>query len=170
MAEHGEGSGYPRQIDAKRLIDADLSLSFGDEYAALSKIQEPKWRVKALLTLIESDRKNGTEKVSNKFVAKTDAIFAGLPKTKELVSFSMHDLPIHHARRKRIYEQLHPEVKAGTAGAIASNKAQGKGDATENISVASYATDASAATGTAERTVRGKLRKFAACSAPPVHG
>ena len=33
-------------------------------------------------------------KVSNKFVAKTDAIFAGLPKTKEMVSFATNDLPL----------------------------------------------------------------------------
>lgn len=76
------------------LIDAELTLAFGDEYRAFSKIDEPKWRVKGLLTAIESDRKNSTEHVSDKFIAKTDAVFSGLPKPKESQTFSRFDLPL----------------------------------------------------------------------------
>ena len=53
------------------LIDAEMMLAFGNEYSSLSRIQEPKWRVKSLLTLIESDRRHGTEKVATKFRGKT---------------------------------------------------------------------------------------------------
>lgn len=65
---------------------------------------------------------------------------------------------LQHARRKAIYEKLHPETRQGIAGAIASNKTQGKGDATDNMSVASYAADAANAVGETERTVRRKIR------------
>ena len=65
-----------------------------DEYAPLATIQEPKWRVKALLTKLESDRKNSTDFFSSKFTAKIAEIFAGLPKPKDPVSFTNHDLPL----------------------------------------------------------------------------
>ena len=45
-------------------------MKFSDEYAPLSPIQEPKWRVKTLLMKLESDRKNSTDYFSHKFVAK----------------------------------------------------------------------------------------------------
>jgi hypothetical protein len=49
-------------------------------------------------------------------------------------------------RRKAIYEELHPETKAGAAGA---NARWGKDDATANFAAAT-----ADATGKAERTVR----------------
>lgn len=76
------------------LIDAELTLAFGDEYRALSKLDEPKWRVKALLTAMESDRRRDTDHVSHKFMGQTDALFAGLPKPKERRSFTDNDLPL----------------------------------------------------------------------------
>ena len=76
------------------LIDAELTLAFGDEYRALSKVDEPKWRVKALLTKMDSDDRNGTEYVTNKFVRKTEAVFDGLPKPKDWHAFQKHDLPL----------------------------------------------------------------------------
>ena len=75
------------------LVDASL-LEFSEEYAALTPIQEPKWRVKALLTKLESDRKNGTDFFSHKFMAKVQEIFAGLPKPKDVRSFEGNDLPL----------------------------------------------------------------------------
>ena len=58
------------------------------------------------------------------------------------------------ARRKELYEALHPETTKGTAGAVASNAKQGKGNATDNVSVASFAADTAAKTGQSERQVR----------------
>ena len=60
---------------------------------------------------------------------------------------------IQHARRKRIYEALHPETKAG-----GDRKSEAVKNQTENISVSSYAADAATAIGTTERTVRNKTR------------
>jgi len=56
------------------------------------------------------------------------------------------------ARRKAIYLLMHPETAAGVAGAHASNRAQG--NAAENFSVASFAKDTAAKTGTTDRLVR----------------
>jgi hypothetical protein len=75
------------------LVDASL-LEFSDEYAPLSPIQEPKWRVKSLLMKLDSDEKNGTDYFRNKFVPKVEEIFAGLPKPKDWQSFQKHDLPL----------------------------------------------------------------------------
>lgn len=68
------------------LVDASL-LEFSAEYAPLSTIQEPKWRVKALLTKLESDRKNSTDYFSGTFSAKVKAVFDGLPKPKDARKF-----------------------------------------------------------------------------------
>lgn len=75
------------------MVDASL-LEFSDEYAPLSVIQEPKWRVKALLTKLDSDDKNGTDFFRNKFVPKVIEIFSGLPKPKDWHSFQKNDLPL----------------------------------------------------------------------------
>lgn len=75
------------------LVDASL-LEFSEDYAPLSRVQEPKWRVKALLTKLESDRKNGTDYFSSKFTAKVAEIFSGLPKPKDPISFTTNDLPL----------------------------------------------------------------------------
>lgn len=63
---------------------------------------------------------------------------------------------IHHARRKGIYERLHPEAKVGAKGGWHNNKSENL--ETDNMSVSSYATDAANAVGEAERTVRRKTR------------
>lgn len=57
------------------------------------------------------------------------------------------------ARRKVIYEELHPETKAGAAQAAGMNKALGQGDVTAD-SAATFAKATAEATGKAERTVR----------------
>jgi ParB family chromosome partitioning protein len=56
------------------------------------------------------------------------------------------------ARRKEIYEALHPETKKGVAGAKASNRKQGKGqdDTSDNMS---FASDTATKTGKTKRTV-----------------
>lgn len=64
----------------------------------------------------------------------------------------------HLKRRKWIYEQLHPETMAKVAGAIASNKAQGKGDANEIISLASFSEDTAAKTGMSSRTIQQEVQ------------
>lgn len=75
------------------LVDASM-MEFSPEYAPLSPVQEPKWRVKTLLMKLESDRKNKTDYVSSKFAAKTKEIFSGLPKPKDFITFASHDLPL----------------------------------------------------------------------------
>ena len=63
---------------------------------------------------------------------------------------------IQHARRKAIYETLHPEAKRGALGGKGINS----DILTEKFSVRmdSYATDAAAATGETDRTIRNKTR------------
>lgn len=61
------------------------------------------------------------------------------------------------AERKALYLRLHPETGRGVAGAKASNRVQGKGDATLPDSVASepsFVADTAAKTGMAPSTVR----------------
>ena len=63
-------------------------------------------------------------------------------------------------RRKEIYEELHPDTKAGTAGAKATNEKRW-GIATDPNSVAtekSFAADTAAKTGLVERTIRKKIQ------------
>lgn len=76
------------------LVDASLMESFREEYTSLSAVQEPRWRVKTLLMKLESDRKNGTDYFSHKFMAKIQEIFSGLPKPKDVRSFEGNDLPL----------------------------------------------------------------------------
>lgn len=57
----------------------------------------------------------------------------------------------HLAERKRLYLLKHPETKRGTAGANASNSAQGKGVANETVS---FATDTAEKTGRTERAIQ----------------
>ena len=73
-------------------VDASL-LEFSEDYAPMGLIQEPKWRVRALLTQLDSDRKHGTD-FGNKFVAKVGELFSSLPKPKEWQAFHNHDLPL----------------------------------------------------------------------------
>jgi hypothetical protein len=67
-------------------------LEFSDDYAPLSPVQEPKWRVKTLLMKLESVRKAIAKKetpsdellaIRSKFAAQTEKIFSGLPKPKD---------------------------------------------------------------------------------------
>ena len=63
-------------------------------------------------------------------------------------------------RRKEIYEELHPDTKAGTAGAKSTNEKRW-GIATATVAVAtekSFVADTSEKTGMAERTVRNKIQ------------
>ena len=63
-------------------------------------------------------------------------------------------------RRKEIYEELHPETKAGAAGAKATNEKRW-GIATARRAVAtekSFVTDTFEKTGIAERTIREKIQ------------
>jgi len=57
------------------------------------------------------------------------------------------DTAIFLARRKAVYEKVHPETKHGVAGATA------RWNATDNVAVASFATSAAEAMGVSERTI-----------------
>lgn len=57
------------------------------------------------------------------------------------------------ARRKVIYEELHPETKAGTAGAEA------RWNAMDNLSTASFAVETAKATGKDERSIRREAER-----------
>ncbi len=74
------------------LVDASM-MEFSDDYAMLSPVQEPKWRVKSLLMKLDSDDRHDTD-YANKFVRKAEEIFAGLPKPKDWHTFQKHDLPL----------------------------------------------------------------------------
>ena len=74
------------------LVDASL-LEFSEEYAPLSTIQEPKWRVRTLLHKRIADDAHKTKYVS-KFANKIDEIFTGLPKPKDWLTFAQKDLPL----------------------------------------------------------------------------
>ncbi len=78
-------------------------LEFSGDYAPLSPVQEPKWRVKSLLMKLESVRKAIAKKetpsdellaIRSKFAAETEKIFSGLPKPKDFITFASHDLPL----------------------------------------------------------------------------
>lgn len=43
---------------------------------------------------LDSDRRNGTDVFTNKFVGKVQSIFASLPKPKEWRTFFVNDLPL----------------------------------------------------------------------------
>jgi hypothetical protein len=74
---------------------------YSPEYAPLSPVQQPKWRVKSLLTKLESDRKNGTDYFSSKFAAKLNETFTGLPKPKEwLIRSHKKTFPSYSLRMK----------------------------------------------------------------------
>ena len=75
------------------LVDASL-LEFSAEYAPLATIQEPKWRVKALFTKLESDRRHETDYFAGTFSGKVKDIFNGLPKPKDMATFLDKDLPL----------------------------------------------------------------------------
>ena len=64
-----------------------------DEYAPLSTIQEPKWRVRTLLHKRIADGANKTKYIS-KFANKIDEVFTGLPKPKDWITFAQKDLPL----------------------------------------------------------------------------
>jgi hypothetical protein len=46
------------------------------------------------LMKLDSDRRNGTDHFTNKFVGKVERIFTHLPKPQEWLSFYHHDLPL----------------------------------------------------------------------------
>jgi ParB-like chromosome segregation protein Spo0J len=61
------------------------------------------------------------------------------------------------ARRQRIYEELHPETKAGQSQAAGSNRAQGKGkDVSANLSP-TFSEDTAAKMGQSPRSIQRKL-------------
>lgn len=61
-------------------------------------------------------------------------------------------------RRKEIYETLHPETKAGTAGGIASGAVRGTAATVAVVRGKSFVADTAEKTGMAERTIRGKIQ------------
>src|SRR5829696_6833872 len=59
----------------------------------------------------------------------------------------------HTARRKEVYEELHPETKAYVAGAHGANATMGRGDAGANLAPA-FSASTAAASGKSERAVQ----------------
>lgn len=72
------------------LLDAELIDVEG--YEAFGK--KPITRVKTLLTKLDSDRRNDTEHVTNKFVGNVERVFESLPRPVEWLPFFRHDLPL----------------------------------------------------------------------------
>jgi ParB family chromosome partitioning protein len=65
----------------------------------------------------------------------------------------------HLLKRKELYEQLHPETRQHIAGAVAANAAMGRGDATDNLSVASFSADTAVTTGLTDRSIRREIAR-----------
>lgn len=65
----------------------------------------------------------------------------------------------HLFRRKELYEELHPETRQHVAGAVAANAARAKSDATDKLSVASFAADTADKTGFTDRTIRREISR-----------
>ena len=63
----------------------------------------------------------------------------------------------HLAARKAIYEQLHPETKAGTSQALGMNQALGH-DVSANLAP-TFVADAATKTGVAERTIQRDIHR-----------
>jgi ParB-like chromosome segregation protein Spo0J len=76
-------------VDAE-MVDAELVEDA--EYAALAETAQ--LRVRTLLMKLDSDRRNGTDHFTNKFVGIVERLFASLPKPVEWMSYYMHDLPL----------------------------------------------------------------------------
>lgn len=113
---------------------------------------------------LEACRKLGLAWIDVNVVPEgTDALTVELAEIDEnLVRAELTELERgeHNARRKEIYELLHPETKAGVAGARAK-AVHNPSTATDNVSAAetaSFAADTAAKTGQSERTVRRSTR------------
>jgi ParB-like chromosome segregation protein Spo0J len=65
----------------------------------------------------------------------------------------------HLLRRKELYEELHPETRQHVAGATAAHASMGRGTATDNLSVASFAVDTAAKTGVTDRSIRRDISR-----------
>lgn len=74
------------------IVDTELLDAFGLEYADFGNCSVH--RVRFVLMKLDSDRRNGTDVFTNKFVGKVQSIFASLPKPKEWQSLLNHDLPL----------------------------------------------------------------------------
>ncbi len=73
------------------IVDTELLESFPD-YSSYGNTSVE--RVRFVLMKLDSDRRNGTDFFTHKFVGKVEAIFNGLPKPKDRRSFYEHDLPL----------------------------------------------------------------------------
>jgi hypothetical protein len=65
----------------------------------------------------------------------------------------------HLLRRKELYEELHPETRQHVAGAAAANAAMDRGDATDKLSVASFAVDTAGKAGFTDRAIRREISR-----------
>ena len=71
------------------MVDAELYDN--EEYVGFGETDV--LRVKFLLTKLDSDYKNNTDKFRHKFMSKIESIFSQLPRKKEWRSFYVNDLP-----------------------------------------------------------------------------
>lgn len=156
-----------QHIKRIRAADSGKVTSLSDSIQQLGLLNpitvRPDYRLIAGLHRLEACKRLGWKSISAIVIDyaatnddETAELYAELAEMDEnLIRNDLTELHqgIQHARRKVIYETLHPTAKAGTAQGIGLNKAVGNNVA-ENISVTSYATDAASAS----RRSRGSRR------------
>lgn len=127
-----------------------------EQVGLLNPITVTDWGVLvAGLHRLEACKKLGWTEISCNVIKEDDAELAEIDENlirNELTTMERGELL---ARRKEIYEERHPETKAGAAGANASNAAQGKEHASEIIS---FATDTAAKTGLTPRSIQQEVQ------------
>ncbi|MGV0879466.1 ParB N-terminal domain-containing protein [Martelella sp. FLE1502] len=144
-----------------RPLNIDAVASIADSIASVGLINPVRvratgdgWEVIAGSHRLEACKRLGLVEIECIVVADDDlhAELAMIDENLMRAELSASERASQTARRKAIYLELHPETAAHVAGAYGSNKAQG--NATDNLSAASFSAETAKATGKDERTVR----------------
>ena len=113
---------------------------------------------------LEAVRKLGHETVAAVILDGADSDRAQLVEIDENLvraDLTPAERAAHQAKRKEIYERLHPETKAGAAQAKGMNAAQGRGRQNGD-DVDRYTADAAKKTGKSERSIQREAARGAA--------
>ena len=124
-----------------------------EQVGLLNPITVTDWGVLvAGLHRLEACKKLGWTEIPCNVIKEDDAELAEIDENLIRNELNAHEQVELMARRKVIYEEKHPETKAGIAGANA------RWDATAKSATASFVADTAAKTGISERTVRENIQ------------